>query len=87
MATMLYRKQRAEIGFAGLMTTILTCDKKHENRSRKVEDCQLQALLDEDDIPIAKNACRAIRCFSNSHFHAAICHGEGSKNRKMGTAR
>ena len=24
-------------------------DKKHENRSRKVEDCQLQALLNEDD--------------------------------------
>jgi len=24
-------------------------DKKHENRLRKVEDCQLQALLDEDD--------------------------------------
>jgi len=24
MATMLYRKQRAEIGFAGSMTTILT---------------------------------------------------------------
>jgi len=24
-------------------------DKKHENRPRKVEDCQLQALLDEDD--------------------------------------
>jgi len=24
-------------------------DKKHENRSRKVEDCELQALLDEDD--------------------------------------
>ena len=25
-------------------------DKKRENRPRKVEDCQLQALLDEDDI-------------------------------------
>ena len=24
-------------------------DKKHENRPRKVEDCQLQALLDKDD--------------------------------------
>ena len=24
-------------------------DKKHENRPSKVEDCQLQALLDEDD--------------------------------------
>jgi len=24
-------------------------DKKRENRPRKIEDCQLQALLDEDD--------------------------------------
>jgi len=48
MTTMLYRKQRAEIDFAGSMMTILS-DKKRENHSRKVEDCQLQALLDEDD--------------------------------------
>jgi len=44
-----FRKQRAEIDFTGSMTTILS-DKKRENRPRKVEDCQLQALLDEDDI-------------------------------------
>ena len=43
---MLYRKQRAEIGFAGSMTTIDLSDKKRENRPRKV-DCQLQALLDD----------------------------------------
>ena len=58
-------------------------DKKRENRPRKVEDCQLQALLNEDDT-IAKNACRAIGCFSSSH--AATCHGKDSKNRKMGAA-
>ena len=29
-------------------------DKKCENRPRKVEDCQLQALLDEDTIPNRK---------------------------------
>jgi len=29
-------------------------DKKRENRPRKVEDCQLQALLDEDDIQSQK---------------------------------
>jgi len=52
MATMLYRKQRAEIGFTGSMTTILS--DKSENRPRKVEDCQLQALLDEDDIQSQK---------------------------------
>ena len=32
--------------------------------------------------PIAKNACRAIGCFSSSHFHAATCLGEGSKDQK-----
>ena len=29
-------------------------DKKRENRPRKVEDCQLQALLNEDDIQSQK---------------------------------
>jgi len=29
-------------------------DKKRENRPRKIEDCQLQALLDEDDIQSQK---------------------------------
>jgi len=53
-----------------------------ENRPRKVEDCQLQALLDEDDTQSQKMLA-AIGCFSSSHFHAAICHGEGSKDRKM----
>jgi len=32
--------------------------------------------------PISKNACRAIGYFSSSHFHAATCHGEGSKDQK-----
>jgi len=29
-------------------------DKKRENRPRKIEDCQLQALLEEDDIQSQK---------------------------------
>ena len=29
-------------------------DKKRENRPRKVEDCQLQTLLDEDDTQLQK---------------------------------
>jgi len=50
MTTMLYRKQRAEIGFRRFNDDNFDLsDKKHENRPRKVEDCQLQALLDEDD--------------------------------------
>ena len=57
-------------------------DKKRENRPRKVEDSSQCRLF--WTIPIAKNSCRAIGCFSSSHFHAAICQGEGSKDRKMG---
>ena len=46
---MLYQKQRAEIGFAVFNNDNFDLsDKKRENRPRKVEDCQL-ALLDEDD--------------------------------------
>ena len=52
-------------------------DKKCENRLRKVED--IAGSFGRGRYPIAKNACRAIGCFSNSHFHAATCHGEGSK--------
>jgi len=45
---MLYRNQRAEIGFAGsLIDNFDLSDKKRENRSRKVEDCHLQALLED----------------------------------------
>ena len=57
-------------------------DKKRENRPRKVKDCQLQALLDEDDTQLQKML--AIGCFSSSHFHAATCHGEGSKEPENG---
>ena len=39
-------------------------DKKRENRPRKTAGSFGQ-------YPIAKNACRAIGCFSSSHFHAA----------------
>jgi len=85
MATMLYRKQRRDWFRRFNDDNFDLSDKKHENRPRKIEDYQLQALLDKDD-PIAKNACRAIGCFSSSHFHAATCHGEGSKDRKMGAA-
>ena len=47
---MLYRKQRAEIWFRRFNDDNFDLsDKKHENRPRKLEDCQLQALLDEDD--------------------------------------
>ena len=45
---MLYRKQRAEICRFNDDNFDLS-DKKHENRLRKVEACQLQALLVEDD--------------------------------------
>ena len=42
-------------------------DKKRENRPRKVKDCQLQALLDEDDIQSQKMLAEQL-----SVSHAAI---------------
>jgi len=59
-------------------------DKKHENRPRKIENCQLQALLDEDDIQSQKMLAEQLGV-----SQAAISmrlHGEGSKDRKMGVA-
>jgi len=53
-------------------------DKKRENRSRKVEDCQLQALLDEDDTQSQKIFAEQLGV-----PQAATCHGEDSKDRKM----
>ena len=82
MATILYRKQHAEIGFAGSMTTILTWVTR-SMKTRKIEDCQLQALLDENDTQSQKMLAKQLG-FSSSHFHAATCHGEGSKRSENG---
>jgi len=62
-------------------------DKKRENRPRKVEDCQLQALLDENDTQSQKMLAKQLG-FSSSHFHAEILHAMGKvqKDRKMGAA-
>jgi len=48
-ATMLYRQQRADWFRRFNNDNFNLSDKKRKNRPRKVEDCQLQALLDEDD--------------------------------------
>ena len=63
-------------------------DKKRENRreNKKVENCQLQALLDEDDIQSQKMLAEQLGVSQVAHFHAATCHGEDSKDRKMGAA-
>jgi len=58
MATILYRKQCAEISFAGSMTTILTWVK----RSMKIGPWELSIAGSFGRYPIAKNACRAIGC-------------------------
>ena len=42
-------------------------DKKCENRLRKIEDCQLQALLDEDDTQSQKMLAE------NAKTHAKFC--------------
>jgi len=54
MATMLYRKQRKDWFRRFNDDNFDLSDKKRENRSRKVENCQLQTLLDEDDIQSQK---------------------------------
>ena len=60
-------------------------DKKRENRPRKIEDCQLQALLDED-AKSQKILTEQLGVSQAARFHAATCHKEGSKDRKMGAA-
>ena len=47
--TVLYQKKLTKIRFVGSKTNFDLSDKKRENCLRKVEDHQLQALLDEDD--------------------------------------
>ena len=57
-----------------------------ENRPRKVEDCQLQALLDEDDTQSQKMLTEQLGISQAAISIAATCHGEGSKDRKMSAA-
>ena len=85
MATMLYRKQRAEIGFAGSMTTILTW----VTRSAKIDPGRLRTVnckLFWTRTISNRKKCLPSNWVSSSHFHAVTCHGEGSKDRKMGSA-
>ena len=60
-------------------------DKKRENRPRKIEDCQLQALLNEDDTQSQKMFAEQLGV-SQVAISMRPCHGEGSKDRKMGAA-
>jgi len=73
--------QRAKIGFAGSMTTIFDLnDKKRENRPKKLEDCQLQALLDEDDTQSQKMLAEQLG-ISQAAISMRL-HREGSKIEK-----
>ena len=59
-------------------------DKKRENRPRKVENCQLQALLDEDDTQSQKMLAEQLDV-----SQAAISmrlHAMGKIQKKMGAA-
>ena len=61
-------------------------DKKRENRPRKVEDCQLQALLDEDDTQSQKMLAEQLgvsQAAISMRLHAM---GKVPKDRKMGAA-
>ena len=87
MATILYRK-RAEIRrFRRFNDDNFDLnDKKHENRPRKVKDCPLQALLDEDDIQSQKMLAEQLgvsQAIISMWLYARM--GKG-KDRKMGAA-
>jgi len=69
MATMLYRKQRAEINFADLMTTILTWVTRSVKIGLGRWEPSIAGSFGRGWYPIAKNAYRAIEYFSSSHFH------------------
>jgi len=56
-------------------------DKKHENQPRKIEDSQLQALLNEDDTQSQKMLAEQL-----SVPHAAMRLHAMGKVRKMGAA-
>jgi len=58
-------------------------DKKRENRPKKVEDCQLQALLNEDDTQLQKMLAEQLGV---SQATISMRHGKGSKDRKMDVA-
>ena len=52
-------------------------DKKRENRPRKVEDHQLQALLDEDDTQSQKILAEQLGVTQPCNFHTSTCHEKG----------
>jgi len=59
---------------------------KKQNRPRKVEDCQLQALLDEDDTQSQKMLAEQLNVSQAAISMRLPCYGEDSKDRKMGAA-
>jgi len=66
-------------------------DKKRENRPRKIEDCQLQALLDEDDTQSQKMLTEQLdvsQAAISMRLHAMgkVQKGKVSKDRKMSAA-
>ena len=56
-------------------------DKKRKNQPRKIEDCQLQALLDEDDTQSQKMLAEQLSVSQAAISITATCHGEGSKGK------
>jgi len=64
-------------------------DKKREHRPRKVENCQLQALLDEDDTQSQKMLAEQLgvsQAAISMRLHTMGKAFQGSKDRKMGAA-
>ena len=72
MVTVFYRKKRAEIRFVSSNPATLTW----ATRSVKIGPGRLRTINCRQLDPIAKNAFRAIGCYSTRHFHASTCHGK-----------
>ena len=84
MATMFYRKQRAEIGFAGSMTTILTWVTRSVKIGRlRTVNCR---LVWTRTISNRKKCLPSNWVFLKQSFPCGY-NEEGSKDRKMGAAR
>ena len=60
-------------------------DKERENRQKKFENDELQALLDEDDIQTQQ--MMAVKCHSASHFRSLESHRKDSKGWKIGSTQ
>lgn len=81
---MLYPTHIVKSGHDNSKVAISTWEAKNEDHWEKLEDAELQKLLDEDDTQ--KTTRRRIKCDSSKHHLTFESHEKGSKLGKMGAA-